>query len=162
MTPRFRGASTSWWVAYRYAIDHFPFGAGFYGMNLRAVWDRYIPGELHAIHSIYFQILGEQGVIGLILYVAVIAAGFYNFSAVMRDTKGASEFAWAYDLAGAMQLSLLAFCIGGSAVPMAYYDVLPLWVFLGAALREHTKRQPVAFRTSLLPPVLEPLGVPPT
>ena len=45
-------------------------------MNLEKLWDLYIPGEMHAAHSIYFQVLGEQGVIGLLLYAVTIVLGF--------------------------------------------------------------------------------------
>ena len=40
----------------------------------------------------------------------------------MRLTKGRPEFAWAYDLAGMLQLTLFVFCLGGAALSFAYYD----------------------------------------
>jgi probable O-glycosylation ligase (exosortase A-associated) len=139
----FQGRLESWRVAFHYAMDHAPFGAGFYGMNLPAVWNLYRPGELHAIHSIYFQVLGEQGVIGLALYLLVILIGFVNFSAVRRRLRGNPKLLWAYDLASMMQLSLLAFCVGGAAAPMDFFDLLFLWVLLSAALLEQSEqRQP--------------------
>lgn len=164
----FQTRLNSWWVAYRYAMDHMPFGAGFYGMNLPAVWDKYIPGEMHAVHSVYFQTLGEQGVVGLALYLLVIAVTFVNLRAVRRNTKGISEFVWAYDLAGMMQLSVLAFCVGGAAAPINFFDLFFLWVLVSAALLEHTKKKrEVVMRTAptLYPPELQPearlLEVPP-
>jgi putative inorganic carbon (hco3(-)) transporter len=157
----------SWWVAYRYAIDHIPFGAGFYGMNLKSLWDQYIPGEMHAAHSIYFQVLGEQGVVGLGLYLLVIASAFVNLQAVRRNTKGVPEFAWARDLATMMQLSLLSFCISGAAAPVAFFDLFLLWTMLSAGLRQMTRKeetspaveQPFARQ---LGPIRRPLQVPPT
>jgi len=156
----------SWWVAYRYAMDHLPFGAGFYGMNLGALWNHYIPGELHAAHSIYFQTLGEQGVIGLILYLMVIAVGFLNFRAVRRDTRNVPEFAWARDLAEMMRLSFLAFCVAGAAAPINFFDLFFLWTMLSATLREMTRKEkvPLAVETPFVPelePVRRPLRVPP-
>jgi probable O-glycosylation ligase (exosortase A-associated) len=162
----FQSRVDSWWVSYRYAMDHLPFGAGFYGINLPGVWDQYLPGQLHASHSIYFQTLGEQGVIGLILYLTIIAVGFLNLHAVRRDTKGVPQFAWARDLADMMQLSLLAFTVGGAAAPINFFDLFFLWVMLSATLREMTRQvgvpatAPVAFAP---PPGLPrtPLRVPP-
>ena len=124
----------SWWVAYRYAMDHAPFGAGFYGLNLPQLWNQYIPGEMHAAHSIYFQALGEQGIVGLLLYLLMIFVGFYNLRVVISKTRGNQEWTWARDLAGAIQLSLLAFCIGGAAAPMQFFDLLFLWVTLSSTL----------------------------
>jgi probable O-glycosylation ligase (exosortase A-associated) len=145
----FRAHLDSWWVAYRYAMDHAPFGAGFYGLNLKSVWNLYIPGDMHAAHSIYFQALGEQGIIGLLLYLTSIALGFLNLRGVMRSTRGRDAQQWAYSLGDAMQLGLLAFCVGGAAAPMAFFDLLFLWIALSAALRELTKKQPSVQRTTV-------------
>lgn len=154
----------SWWVAYRYALDHFPFGAGFYGMNLRAVWDPYIPGEMHAVHSIYFQVLGEQGAVGLLLYLLIIASSFINFSRIRKDTKGVAEYAWLRDLATMMQLSLLAFCVAGAAAPIDFFDLFFLWVLLSARLRQMARnavRTPVE-TARLRAPTNEVPGLVPT
>ena len=140
----FQGRVASWSVAYHYAMDHIPFGAGFYGINLPSVWQKYHPGELHAAHSIYFQTLGEQGVIGLALYLAIIGVAFLNLRATIRDTIGVPAFAWANDLARAINLSLIAFCIGGAAAPMNFYDVFLLWVMLSATLHEQARAQRAA------------------
>jgi len=140
----FQSRLASWSVAYHYAVDHFPFGAGFYGINLRAIWDKYHPGEVFAAHSIYFQTLGEQGFVGLALYLAIILFGFLNLRATIRDTKGIPALAWAHDLARMMQLSLVAFCVGGAAAPMNFYDVFFLWMMLSATLHEQTKLQRAA------------------
>jgi probable O-glycosylation ligase (exosortase A-associated) len=136
----FRARLDSWWVAYRYAMDHAPFGAGFYGLNLPSLWDNYIPGEMHAAHSIYFQALGEQGIIGLLLYLLLIFVGFYNLRAVVRTVRGKGEWIWARDLASALGLSLLAFCVGGAAAPMQFFDLLFLWVTLSATMLNLAQR----------------------
>jgi probable O-glycosylation ligase (exosortase A-associated) len=147
----FQDRLDSWYIGYRYAMDHIPFGAGFYGMNLQGVWDLYIPGEMHAIHSIYFQVLGEQGVPGLILYLSIIAVAFLNFRATRRNTKNVPELAWAHELAGMMQLSLLVFCVGGSAVPIDFFDLFFLWTLLSAALRELTGKKAAEQNVSVFP-----------
>jgi probable O-glycosylation ligase (exosortase A-associated) len=137
----FQSRLDSWWVAYRYAMDHAPFGAGFYGLNLPGVWNLYIPGNMHAAHSIYFQALGEQGIVGLILYIVAILLGFANFTAVIKRTRRIMGLEWANDLAKAMRLGLLAFCVGGAAAPMAFFDLLFLWIALSATLVTLVQRQ---------------------
>ena len=73
----FHGRVVAWQVAYEYANDHFPFGAGFYGPQLAPLFHSYFPAEdPHAAHSIYFQVLGEQGYVGLALYLMIIAGAF--------------------------------------------------------------------------------------
>ena len=160
----------SWWVAYRYAMDHFPFGAGFYGIALRGVWAQYMGGMPFvpfAAHSIYFQVLGEQGVMGLVLYLLIIASTFLNLQKVRRNTKDTPYFTWAYDLAGMIQLSLLAFCVCGAALPLDFFDLFFLWAMLSAGLREMTRKDQAALAAGSpfvpkLNPVPRPLGIPPT
>jgi probable O-glycosylation ligase (exosortase A-associated) len=144
----------SWWVAYRYAMDHVPFGAGFYGLNLQGVWDQYLPGEMHAAHSIYFQTLGEQGIVGLALYLVVIVLGFLNLRTVIRNARANNGVAWTRDLAIALQLSLLAFCIGGAAAPMAFFDLPFLWVMLSSTL-VYLSRQERPVRSPEIPEILD-------
>ncbi len=138
----FQDRVTAWMVAYHFAVDHFPFGAGFYAPQLQKVFDQYFPGVgAHAAHSIYFQVLGEHGFIGLAIFLLMIASAFLNLRAVMRLTAKVPEMKWANDLARMIQLSLLAFCVGGAALSLAYYDVFTLWICLSAALLEHTRKQ---------------------
>jgi len=162
-----QGRFDSWWVAYSYALDHFPFGAGVNGMVLRGVWAPYLPGIPYAAHSIYFQVLGEEGVVGLVLYLLILVSTFYNFRAVARSTKNVPDLAWARDLAQMMQLSLLAFCVCGAALPLDFFDVFFLWALLSATLRQVTQkgRQTLAVPSPFvrnLAPAPRPLGIPPT
>ncbi|MBC7905695.1 MAG: putative O-glycosylation ligase, exosortase A system-associated [Rhodospirillaceae bacterium] len=135
----FRGRLVSWQVCVLYARDHFPFGAGFSGTERTAVYNSYFPDEFtHAAHSIYFQVLGEHGVPGLLLYMAAIGLGFLNCRAVMRQTRDRPGYSWAYDLANMSGVSLLAFCTGGAALSMAYYDGFLMLLVLMAVLRKLT------------------------
>jgi probable O-glycosylation ligase (exosortase A-associated) len=137
-----QGRLMAWEVAVRYATDHFPFGAGFYGPQLRQVFNYYFPNaENHAAHSIYFQVLGEHGYIALTLYILIIVLTMRNCSTILRKTAKVPELAWAAELSRMMQLSLLVFCVGGAALSMAYYDVFVLWVALSATLEPVIARE---------------------
>ena len=74
------------------------------------------------------------GFIGLGLYVAILVLAFVNCSKIRKMTRGKEEFAWAFDLAGMIQLSLFAFCVAGAALSMAYYDVFFILVGLLPAM----------------------------
>lgn len=129
--PSFHGRWVAWQVAYRYANDHFPLGAGFYGPQLAGIFHTYFPDESpHAAHSIYFQVLGEHGYIGLLIYMLMIAGAFWTSSQIVSRTRGKDELAWARNLALMIQMSLLAFCVGGAGLSMAYYDLFILCVAL--------------------------------
>jgi probable O-glycosylation ligase (exosortase A-associated) len=127
----FHGRVVAWKVAASYADDHFPFGAGFYGPQLPGIFHAYFPNEEpHAAHSIYFQVLGEHGYVGLAIYLIMLGGAFWTAGRILRATRGVEELTWARNLALMMQTSLLVFCVGGAALSMAYYDVLILCVAL--------------------------------
>jgi len=127
----FQGRVDAWHVAYGYAKDHFPFGAGFSGPELPQIFGIYEPNkETHAAHNIFFEVLGDNGFVGLAIYVLLWAVIIWNSVVLRYKTKKVPEFSWVFDLSGMLQLTLVAFCVGGSALSFAYYDIL----FITAAL----------------------------
>jgi putative inorganic carbon (HCO3(-)) transporter len=138
----FHGRVVAWQVATNYANDHFPFGAGFYGPQLAGIFHSYFPKEeAHAAHSIYFQVLGEHGYPGLLIYLAIIIGALLSASRIARAARGHDELIWAGQLALMIQTALIAFCVGGAALSMAYYDVFILSVALLVPLGEIVKSQ---------------------
>jgi probable O-glycosylation ligase (exosortase A-associated) len=120
----FEGRVYAWRVAFLYAADHFPFGAGFYGPQLAVIFNHYFPDQVaRAAHSIYFQVLGEQGFIGLSIYLAILVAAFLKCSRTISVTRRIPEQQWVHDLAIAIQASLVVFCVSGAALSIAYYDL---------------------------------------
>lgn len=133
----FQGRVTAWHVAYNYARDHFPFGAGFYGPQRAEVFHSYFPNEtLRAAHSIYFQVLGEQGFVGITLYLLVLIFAFIKSSRIMKASRRNPEKMWVGELAVMIQLGLLVFCLSGAALSMAYYDLLILYIAMLLLLQE--------------------------
>jgi len=132
----FTGRLDAWSVAYGYAKDHFPFGAGFAGATTPGIFAIYAPGkDSHAAHSIYFEVLGDNGFVGLAIYLAILFLCFWNSFLIRKRTKGNPELAWMYDLAGMLQLMLFTFCVGGAALSFAYYDMLFISAGLLSAMR---------------------------
>ena len=149
----FQGRVTAWHVAYRYAVDHFPFGAGFYGPQLTGIFNYYYPGaDNHAAHSIYFQLLGEHGFIGLAFYLAIALISLSVCGRLAKKRLGLSP--QTQKLGAVIQISLMAFLIGGAALSMAYYDLFVVLICLLPQLASQTSMfaaQPAAqkrFRAS--------------
>jgi probable O-glycosylation ligase (exosortase A-associated) len=135
----FQGRVTAWRVAILVAIDRFPFGAGFYAPQVASIYNSYFPGERpHAAHSIYFQVLGEHGFIGLAIYILILLYAIYNTFVIMWQCRGKPELLWAYDLANMTQVCLVGFYVGGAALSLAYYDAFLLMVALMSTLRTLT------------------------
>jgi probable O-glycosylation ligase (exosortase A-associated) len=140
----FEGRMMAWQVATYVAIDRFPFGAGFYAPQLHGIFNQYFPGEsTHAAHSIYFQVLGEHGFIGLALYLLILLLALRNAGIVLRQTRGKPGLLWAFDLANMTRVALIGFYVGGAALSMAYFDGFLLLIALLSTLRELTAPEPV-------------------
>lgn len=119
----FLGRWMAWKVALFYATDHLPFGAGFYAPQLKAIFSQYFPGEtLHAAHSIYFQVLGEHGFVGLILYALLMICALVSYFKLSRLSLKDTEAAWVSRFSQLCGASLLVFTVGGALLSMAYYD----------------------------------------
>jgi probable O-glycosylation ligase (exosortase A-associated) len=118
----------AWWVGWNVAADRFPFGGGF-AMWTAPVFARYAPDPtmVYVAHSIYFQILGEHGFIGLALFLGIFVFSWMNGSWIIRHAKGRVDLAWARDLAAMCQVGLIGFMVGGAFLSLAYFD-LPYYI----------------------------------
>ncbi len=158
----FHGRLVAWQVAFRYAKEHFPFGAGFYVPQMAQIFNSYFPDEVtHAAHSIYFQMLGEHGFTGLALFLLMIGLALRNTGIVVRRTRGDPELAWLHDLADMVRVSLLSFCVGGAALSMAYFDGYLILIALSSTMREMAAPRRVTVPQAAAAPARAGLAPPP-
>lgn len=75
-----------------------------------------------AAHSIYFQILGNHGFVGLFLYLMIWFSTYSIAGRLCKEVKGIAEAKWVGDLASMAQVSLVGFAIGGAFLSVPYYD----------------------------------------
>lgn len=76
-----------------------------------------------AFHSIYFEILGETGIPGLVMFLAIMMIAFINFKNVIaRGTETDSE--WLVDLAKMIRISLVVTLAGGAFVGIGFQGYL--------------------------------------
>jgi probable O-glycosylation ligase (exosortase A-associated) len=134
----FVGRLLAWEVAINMALDR-PFtGGGFSATEIEPIYNRYASVPLdrgRAAHSIYFQVLGDHGFVGLGIYAAILATGALMMFSIRRHAKRIAELQWAYHLAGALLISQATFMVGGAALSKAYYDVFFLVIGTAAAVR---------------------------
>ncbi|KEZ77868.1 putative O-glycosylation ligase, exosortase A system-associated [Salinisphaera hydrothermalis] len=123
-----QGRIESWKFATHVALAHPLVGGGMEVWSSHDMWRRYgpegaVPGR--AIHSIFFEVLGEQGFVGLGLFLASLLAGYLGLGRVRRRARaGPTEAWWLADLASMMQVSLIAYIAAGALLPMPYIDLL--------------------------------------
>lgn len=73
-------------------------------------------------HSIYFEVLGEHGYIGLALFLALWLFTWMSASRIRRRTEKHPDTAWMASLARMTQVSLVAYLSAGAFLGMAYFD----------------------------------------
>lgn len=134
----FMGRVAAWKTSVNIATTR-PTGGGFSAVELdRVVSAFHTPGSLEgkgkAAHSIYFQVLGDHGFVGLALYLMILASAVLNTVMVLKATRGRPELDWANQLARMLQVSIAAFLVGGAALSMAYYDGVIVLLMLTGAL----------------------------
>lgn len=124
------GRINAWWVAWNVAVDRFPIGAGF-KMYQADVFAIYAPNplDIHAAHSIYFQVLGEHGFLGLFLFLSIFLLAWRYGGYVIRETRNRPELTWARNLAAMVQVSLVGYAVGGAFLSLSYFD-LPYYLVL--------------------------------
>jgi len=155
----FMGRVYAWHVAINIAEDAFPFGAGFYGGQRPEMFRRYDQEHTPlAAHSIYFQVLGDQGFVGLGIYLLILVLALRNCGVTIRQTRGSPDLLWAYDLTKMLRIGIIGYCVGGAALSMAYYDGFMLLIALPSVLREMTapKRVPEGLLTEVSTEPLTP------
>ncbi len=131
------GRVVAWKMSLLIALDHPLFGGGPHAVQHLIVWDTYRPFlptvnfvttpppdvSPHAAHSIYFEILGDLGFVGLFLFLGMIAASFGNAT----GSSGAREtgpICLGPDLARLSQISLVIYLVTGAALSMGYFELV--------------------------------------
>ena len=117
------GRINAWWMAWNLALSRIPIGGGF-DIYMPDLFARFSPNplDIHAAHSIYFQVLGEHGFMGLFLFLSIFICAWRNGNWVIARTKGVAQLRWAHDLAAMLQVSLVGYAVGGAFLSLSYYD----------------------------------------
>jgi len=113
----------SWWVAFRMANDSITGGGA--NMFTPAIFRKYAPNPdiVFDVHSIYFEIIGEQGWIGFFLFMLLAMMTWRSCSKMIKTYKNHSELKWVSDLAAMIQVGLIGYYVSGAFLGLAYYDL---------------------------------------
>ncbi len=74
-------------------------------------------------HSIYFEILAEQGFVGLILFLVLWLLAWRTGSWVIKNAKEIPDAKWLSDLASMLQVSLIGYAVAGTFLGLGYFDL---------------------------------------
>ncbi len=117
------GRINAWWMAWNLAKSNF-FGGGFM-IWIGPIFTIYAPdpNDVHAAHSIYFQVLGEQGFLGLILFMVLFTMVYLTGGTLRTRGKAQPQTQWLSDLGGMLQVSLVGYAVGGAFLSLSYWDL---------------------------------------
>ena len=136
----FMGRVVAWKLSFILAMQHPFFGGGFKSLENLSVWadlsrDFFSypwfytgtslpnPALARAAHSVYFQVLGDHGFVGLALYLTCQVSAFLKAGSISRKARKIGAPAWLPLAATMLQLSVFAFTVGGAALSLAYFDL---------------------------------------
>ncbi|MGH7172735.1 MAG: O-antigen ligase family protein, partial [Gemmataceae bacterium] len=117
-----------------YMIDHVTIPADISGTGQTVI----IPHI--AYHSIYFDMLGTQGWVGLALFFGLVAASYAALQGSARRARKLEGMGWCRDLAFALQVSLATLLTGGAFVDLSWQPMLYYMFALSACLRHHVRK----------------------
>jgi putative inorganic carbon (hco3(-)) transporter len=130
-----------WTIDY---VQAHPFGGGFLidQTNTFTVETDTDSGSLtvkgKAFHSIYFEVLGEQGLPGIAIFLAIIGISFFKTFTVWNHFRKTDKSGWAHELSAALMIAWVCLLIGGNFVGIAYLQFVWMMVAFSAALHRVT------------------------
>lgn len=122
----------TWTTLWNLAVDR-PFVGGGFRSDYQPIFFKYAPtgpefesfqGMYWVAHSIYFQMLGEHGFVGLFLFLGVGIFTWWRAAWLAKVTRDDPEFgSWVPKLMPMLQASLIGFGVGGAFLSLAYFDL---------------------------------------
>jgi probable O-glycosylation ligase (exosortase A-associated) len=137
----------AWKVNLLLALDHPFLGGGPYASLALPNWFAYVAEQstwlfespiiyrTYVAHSIYFQVLGDTGFVGLFLFMSMIATALVMTIRTQRRARKRPDLAWAVGLARAIQISIVVYLVCGAALSNVYFELL--YIVLAVTSRTH-------------------------
>jgi len=135
----FMGRITAWKIAALIGLDNPGFGAGFRAIVSPDIWSYHIhfidrfdfipspfpdPQTPKDYHSMYFQVLGDLGFVGLFMFIIFWVSNWRNGRIVRSRLKNISEMNWAKDVSLMLQCSFMGYFVAGLVQSIAYFDLV--------------------------------------
>ena len=120
-----QGRLQAWAMIFNLALDRPLVGAGFDFIS-HEVWARYSPGPFRAAygaHSIYFQVLGEHGFVGLFFYLMLGITTWILAGRLSARCAKVPDLQWVTLLMRMVQVSGFGFAVGGAFLGLANWDL---------------------------------------
>jgi probable O-glycosylation ligase (exosortase A-associated) len=121
----FMGRVDAWVINTKFALQRPLTGAGLrnpYQKELAARVDPVRAPRAKAAHSIYFEMLGGAGFVGLFVYLMLLATAYFKANRLYREGAALTPQPWKSRLGYYGQMSLVVFGIGGASTSLEMWD----------------------------------------
>jgi putative inorganic carbon (hco3(-)) transporter len=145
------GRINAWHYAYNAANDNL-LGLGFESWSPHT-FALYAPNpkDVHAAHSIYFSVLADHGWIGLLFFLAIYAIAWIKLSAVVKVSAKQDNLKDYHFLAKMLQVSLIAYLVGGAFLSLSYFDLPWHLVSFVVLLADFVQKEKAKLQQSAIP-----------
>lgn len=148
-----QGRFDMWRFAVRVANDSPILGGGYEVFYHPESRDKYLDYDIEtgrktgrAAHSIFFEVLGEHGYVGLLIFFSIGLSTFLTAGRIRREIKGRGDLKWCGDLASMLQLSIIAYAVSGAFLSLAtfdlFYHVVAIMAITHMIVREKLQEEP--------------------
>jgi probable O-glycosylation ligase (exosortase A-associated) len=123
------GRINAWHAAWNMAVDRPLTGGGLRSFVPGVFW-RYAPNpdDYHDVHSIYFEVLGELGFPGIIIFLSLIATVLLRLVRIKKISKIIPGGEVYVSYSNALFLGLIAYLVNGLFLGLAYFDLFYQYV----------------------------------
>ena len=143
-----KGRLTAWETAFNIAKDRFPIGGGFEYRGPDMVRYSPDPSMLGIVaHSIYFQVLGSQGFIGLAIFLLFWALVWRQCDWIRRKSRDHPDLRWAFSFASMTHVALVGYAVCGAFLTLAF-GALPYYLFAAVGTTQYAVREELALRVA--------------
>jgi len=138
------GRIAVWKWTWEYVSEH-PLGGSFDVYKIDSFTLPMTTGEIltikgKAFHSIYFEILGETGIVGFTIWMLLISGFFLAMLRLWRQTRAGEGTEWLGDLAASLMTSVTIYMVGGAFVGIAFQPMLYDLLAISVAATEYWRR----------------------
>ncbi len=114
-----------WRYAVQLSFESPILGNGFHARFYQPYYYKYMAGidKNRAVHSNYFQILEEQGYVGLFIYLLLMLSAVIYANRISKRARGRDDLKWASTCLYYLQFSIIGYAFNGLTLTQGYLDL---------------------------------------
>jgi len=151
----FMGRVIAWKFAILMALSDPLTGGGFDSIAYRPTWSALMskwhllsfietpyPTKGHVAHSIYFQVLGDLGILGFVLFFGILASTMSVIKKQLKRVQSSKDGAQEVPVELYLRLALICYFVAGAALSVAYNEMVFMIIAVAAGCYNKSAKSP--------------------